>query len=120
MPGWTLTVAPAATSFLQVSGVIATRRSPAAVSRATPIFTAIASSHAPIPASYPMPARRSRRRYHDDMTSASPLTLAALDSRLSVPTRQLAAPGPDHAQLLRMLASAVRVPDHGKDRKSVV
>ena len=48
------------------------------------------------------------------MTSASPLTLAALDSRLSVPTRQLAAPGPDRAQLLRMLASAVRVPDHGK------
>jgi len=31
-----------------------------------------------------------------------------------VPARQLAAPGPDDAQLLRMLASAVRVPDHGK------
>ena len=37
-----------------------------------------------------------------------------LDSRLSVPTRQLAAPGPDAAQLQRILRSAVRVPDHGK------
>lgn len=42
------------------------------------------------------------------------LTLDALDTRLSVPTRQLAAPGPDDAQLLRMLQTAVRVPDHGK------
>jgi nitroreductase len=42
------------------------------------------------------------------------LTLDALDTRLSVPTRQLAAPGPDGAQLLRILATAVRVPDHGK------
>ena len=47
-------------------------------------------------------------------TSPSKLTLAALDTRLSVPTRQLAAPGPDDAQLLRILGSAVRVPDHGK------
>jgi nitroreductase len=31
-----------------------------------------------------------------------------------VPTRQLAAPGPDAAQLQRMLRTAVRVPDHGK------
>lgn len=38
----------------------------------------------------------------------------ALDSRRSVPARQLAAPGPDDATLLRMLQSAVRVPDHGK------
>ena len=37
-----------------------------------------------------------------------------LDSRLSVPTRQLATPGPDAAQLQRILRSAVRVPDHGK------
>ena len=44
----------------------------------------------------------------------SKLTLGALDSRLSVPTRQLAAPGPDAAQLLHMLATASRVPDHGK------
>ena len=42
------------------------------------------------------------------------LTLDALDSRLSVPTRQLAAPGPGDAQLLRMLQTATRVPDHGK------
>jgi nitroreductase len=40
--------------------------------------------------------------------------LAGLDSRRSVPSRQLAAPGPDDAVLLRMLHSAVRVPDHGK------
>jgi nitroreductase len=42
------------------------------------------------------------------------LTLADLDTRRSVPTRQLAAPGPDDAQLLRLLRTAVRVPDHGK------
>jgi nitroreductase len=45
---------------------------------------------------------------------APALTLDALDSRLSVPTRQLAEPGPDDARLLRMLRSAARVPDHGK------
>ena len=44
----------------------------------------------------------------------TPLRLDALDLRRSTPTRQLAAPGPDAAQLLRMLQSAVRVPDHGK------
>jgi nitroreductase len=37
-----------------------------------------------------------------------------LDRRRSVPASQLAAPGPDSATLLRMLHSAVRVPDHGK------
>ena len=42
------------------------------------------------------------------------LTLAALDCRLSVPTRQLVAPGPDDAGLQRILQTAVRVPDHGK------
>lgn len=42
------------------------------------------------------------------------LTLDALASRHSTPTRQLDAPGPDDAQLLRMLNTAVRVPDHGK------
>lgn len=42
------------------------------------------------------------------------LTLAALDQRRSTPTRQLGPPGPDDAQLLRMLKTAVRVPDHGK------
>jgi nitroreductase len=40
--------------------------------------------------------------------------LAALDARRSVPSRLLGEPGPDAAQLRRMLASAVRVPDHGK------
>lgn len=42
------------------------------------------------------------------------LSLAALDTRRSVPTRQLAAPGPDAAALQRILVTAVRVPDHGK------
>ncbi len=42
------------------------------------------------------------------------LTLGALDTRLSVPTRQLATPGPDAMQLERILRTAVRVPDHGK------
>ncbi|MEN4902457.1 nitroreductase [Luteimonas sp. TWI1437] len=40
--------------------------------------------------------------------------LDALDARRSVPARQLDAPGPDDATVLRMLRSAVRVPDHGK------
>jgi nitroreductase len=40
--------------------------------------------------------------------------LQALDQRRSVPSMQLGEPGPDEATLLRMLASAVRVPDHGK------
>ena len=40
--------------------------------------------------------------------------LACLDRRRSTPARHLADPAPDHATLLRMLASAVRVPDHGK------
>lgn len=40
--------------------------------------------------------------------------LQALDARRSVPAKQLVEPGPDPDTLLRMLASAVRVPDHGK------
>ncbi len=40
--------------------------------------------------------------------------LQALDQRRSVPSVLLGEPGPDHATLLRMLASAVRVPDHGR------
>ncbi|HSR65135.1 MAG TPA: nitroreductase [Xanthomonadaceae bacterium] len=40
--------------------------------------------------------------------------LACVDSRRSVPAKQLGAPGPDEPALLRMLQSAVRVPDHGK------
>lgn len=43
-----------------------------------------------------------------------PAALRALDARRSVPSRQLGEPGPDPATLLRMLRSAVRVPDHGK------
>lgn len=49
--------------------------------------------------------------------SANPYSnqqLSWLDSRRSVPARQLGEPGPDDAMLLRMLQSAVRVPDHGK------
>jgi nitroreductase len=42
------------------------------------------------------------------------LTLEALLSRRSAPTRQLAAPGPTDAQLLAMLQTAAHVPDHGK------
>ncbi|MBB5736091.1 nitroreductase [Xanthomonas arboricola] len=44
----------------------------------------------------------------------TPYSLQALDARRSVPSKQLGEPGPDEDTLLRMLASAVRVPDHGK------
>ncbi|MBB3778298.1 nitroreductase [Xanthomonas campestris] len=44
----------------------------------------------------------------------APYSLQALDARRSVPSKQLGEPGPDYDTLLRMLASAVRVPDHGK------
>ena len=37
-----------------------------------------------------------------------------LDARRSTPSRQLAEPGPDGAQLQALLAAAIRVPDHGK------
>lgn len=49
-------------------------------------------------------------------TAADPsaVRLSSLDARRSVPAKQLDAPGPDDATLLRLLASAVRVPDHGK------
>jgi len=40
--------------------------------------------------------------------------LEALDQRRSVPAMQLGEPAPEEATLLRMLESAVRVPDHGK------
>ncbi|KAF1706577.1 nitroreductase family protein [Pseudoxanthomonas sacheonensis] len=46
------------------------------------------------------------------MTTPNPLQF--LDSRLSVPSKQLTEPGPDDATLTRMLRAAVRVPDHGK------
>ncbi|KGQ19550.1 Oxygen-insensitive NADPH nitroreductase [Lysobacter dokdonensis DS-58] len=37
-----------------------------------------------------------------------------LNARRSVPAKQLGEPGPDPATLARILAAAVRVPDHGK------
>lgn len=37
-----------------------------------------------------------------------------LHSRRSTPSRQLGGPGPDDTQLERLLAAAIRVPDHGK------
>ncbi|WP_129136568.1 nitroreductase [Luteimonas sp. YGD11-2] len=40
--------------------------------------------------------------------------LELLDRRRSTPARQLGEPAPDHPTLLRILRSAVRVPDHGK------
>jgi nitroreductase len=40
--------------------------------------------------------------------------LHCLDVRRSTPLRQLGEPGPDQEQLLRMLRSALRVPDHGR------
>lgn len=40
--------------------------------------------------------------------------LSWLDHRRSVPARLLGEPAPDHPTLLRMLQSAVRVPDHGR------
>ena len=46
--------------------------------------------------------------------NSSDIGLIPLDLRRSVPARQLGEPGPDDATLLRMLRSAVRVPDHGK------
>src|SRR3546814_11101176 len=40
--------------------------------------------------------------------------LGFLDSRRSVPARQLGEPGPDHDTVLRMLQSASRGPAHGR------
>lgn len=42
------------------------------------------------------------------------MTTLDLDQRRSVPAKQLQPPGPGEDQLLEMLATAVRVPDHGK------
>ncbi len=41
-------------------------------------------------------------------------SLTFLSRRLSVPSGQLTAPGPTRDQLQRMLAAAMRVPDHGR------
>lgn len=48
-----------------------------------------------------------------DVASVTP-GLMFLNGRRSVPARQLEAPAPGAAVLERMLAAAVRVPDHGK------
>lgn len=40
--------------------------------------------------------------------------ITCLNRRRSVPSKQLVEPGPDPEALSRMLAAAVRVPDHGK------
>lgn len=50
----------------------------------------------------------------NSLSNRHPDPLQLLDSRRSVPSRLLGAPGPDQATLLRMLGAAVRVPDHGK------
>ena len=42
------------------------------------------------------------------------MPLMELLDRRSVPAKQLGEPGPDDAALLRILRTAVRVPDHGK------
>jgi nitroreductase len=41
-------------------------------------------------------------------------SLASLNDRRSVPSRQLGEPAPDDATLRRLLEAAIRVPDHGK------
>ena len=53
-------------------------------------------------------------RIDPDFPPESEKALAALDTRRSVPAKQLTEPGPDPRELERMLRSAVRVPDHGK------
>ncbi|HEU4663426.1 MAG TPA: nitroreductase [Dokdonella sp.] len=53
-------------------------------------------------------------RSHAITTTPALNPLELLDQRRSVPARQLGEPGPDAAQLERLLQAAVRVPDHGK------
>ncbi|CAN5705362.1 nitroreductase [soil metagenome] len=69
--------------------------------------------HPSIVAPCPLSINRSRfcDRNRPAIVSAG---LSQLDARRSVPAKQLGAPGPDDATLLRLLQSAVRVPDHGK------
>ena len=42
------------------------------------------------------------------------MPLQFLNHRLSVPSRQLGEPGPDHLLLDTLLTAAIRVPDHGR------
>ena len=48
------------------------------------------------------------------MPVPAPEALAFLLARRSRPARTLTAPGPDRAELTRLLTAATRVPDHGK------
>ncbi|MFG1319429.1 nitroreductase family protein [Xanthobacter autotrophicus] len=64
------------------------------------------------------------RHHHQSTTASAPLTpiavapspqtLALLETRRSLPLRALVEPGPDSAELDRILAIAARVPDHGR------
>ena len=49
-----------------------------------------------------------------EVVSGSNNMLSLLDARRSAPAHGLVAPGPSDAELKRLLASALRVPDHGK------
>lgn len=48
------------------------------------------------------------------MTAVNEGALALLETRRTIPTFQMAEPGPSEAEIRRMIAAAVRVPDHGK------
>ena len=48
------------------------------------------------------------------MPIAHPDALALLETRRTIANQQLAEPGPDDAELRRIIAVAARVPDHGK------
>lgn len=56
--------------------------------------------------------RRHHRQLFPQVQAMNPF--ATLLVRHSTPSRQLGLPGPDRAQLLRMLEVAVHVPDHGR------
>jgi nitroreductase len=48
------------------------------------------------------------------MTAVNEGALALLETRRTIPSVQMAEPGPSEAELRRIVAAAVRVPDHGK------
>lgn len=48
------------------------------------------------------------------MPTTNQAALDFLDQRQSTPSRLLGEPGPSDAQVMRMLATAIRVPDHGR------
>jgi len=47
-------------------------------------------------------------------SSADAIVFDVLDRRQSTPSRLLGEPGPDDDQVMRMLRTAIRVPDHGR------